>query len=250
MRPQWKVSRRTLFTVASTVIGGAVVLALAARTGVASDHQDTPDVGLHQRLDINDVYVFPGSTPDRIALAVTVASPLTPAQTRGGFTFDAEHLYQLKIDNTGDAVEDLVIQFTFKKNEAGQQIVFMRGPARPNEVGGDNTLLPASAITMQGPVKTVLGSSSGIQLFAGPRDDPFVIDLEQFFRIIPDRKPVTGKLSQLPSTPTATAFRNPGVNFLRELNALAIVVELPESMLLVANTSGDPQIGIWATASR
>ena len=34
--------------------------------------------------------------------------------------------------------------------------------------------------------------ANGIQLFAGPRDDPFFIDLEQFFRIMPDRQPVSG----------------------------------------------------------
>ena len=45
---------------------------------------------------------------------------------------------------------------------------------------------------MTGPTNTVLGSASGVQLFAGIRDDPFYIDLEQFFKIIPDRAPVAG----------------------------------------------------------
>jgi len=82
-------------------------------------------------------------------------------------------------------------------------------------------------------------------VYAGPRDDPFFIDLEQFFRIIPDRKPVTGILSQLPDT--ATAWRNPGVDFLAGFNVLSIVIELPANDL--TGTSG-PNFGVWATMSR
>jgi hypothetical protein len=74
-----------------------------------------------------------------------------------------------------------------------------------------------------------------VQLFTGPRNDPFYIDLEQFFRIIPDRRPARGDLSLI--TKSANAFRpasvaNPGpfdatrgarVDFLLGFNAMAIV---------------------------
>ena len=62
--------------------GGLVALAASAvvvtTAGVvlASDHQDTSEVELHPRLDINDVYAFPGGNPDRVVLAVTTSSPL------------------------------------------------------------------------------------------------------------------------------------------------------------------------------
>jgi hypothetical protein len=111
-----------------------------------------------------------------------------------------------------------------------------------------------------------------MQLFTGLRDDPFYIDLEQFFRIVPDRRPTQGPLSQIggvvppaPGTLAAT-FRpactngvpNAGqgafnatfgcaVDFLRGLNALAIVVELPEAQL--TRGAGNGQLGIWATIS-
>src|SRR6058998_497208 len=87
------------------------------------------------------------------------------------------------------------------------------------------TVAPAVA----GRINTVLGSADGMQVFAGWRDDPFFIDLEQFFRIIPDRKPVTGPLSQLPDTPTASAFRPAGQaqNYVAGFNVMSIVIELP-----------------------
>jgi hypothetical protein len=88
-----------------------------------------------------------------------------------------------------------------------------------------------------------------MQVFAGPRDDPFFLDLEQFFRIIPDRKPVSGPLSMLPDSATASAFRPAGsaVDYLAGINALAIVIELPESQL---TAGGSSRLGIWATISR
>ena len=215
---------------------------------LASDHQDTPEVELHPRLDINDVYAFPGSADGRIVLAVTTSSPLTPAQTSSA-VFATDQLYQLKVDNDGDAVEDLVFQFVFRGTGANQ-IVEMRGPVSPERVGARTRLVDVEP-TISGPINTVLGSAGGIQLFAGTREDPFFIDLEQFFRIIPDRGPVQGPLSKIGPNPEATAFRDPGIDFLRGINTLAIVVELPTGEILGASAGAtDPAIGVWATTSK
>lgn len=222
---------------------GLAGLALA-RAAPGSDHQDTVEVELSPRMDINDIYAFPGASDDRIVLVMTTSSPITPAQSAAA-SFDPDLLYQFKIDNTGDAVEDLVIQVTFEGEGAGQRVV-VRGPAPPARPGTRSTLLKV-APTVRGPIQTVLGSASGMQVFAGLRDDPFFLDLEQFFRIIPDRRPVTGELARLPDTPTATAFRNPGVDYLRGFNTLAIVLELPEAQL---TAGGSPRIGVWGTISR
>jgi len=247
MSLQRSLPGRAAIAIAALALAGAGSLGVALRTSLASDHQDTPEVELHPRLDINDVYAFPGSNANRIALVLTTSSPLTPAASVGA-TFDPDILYQIKVDNTGDGVEDLVLQFTFDGEGAAQQVT-MHGPVTPDATGRLNTIVTGGP-TMTGPINTVLGSGAGVQLFAGLRDDPFYIDLEQFFKIIPDRAPVEGPLSKIGPKPEATAFRNPGVDFLRGINALGIVVELPESMLLPANSGSDPKLGIWATTSR
>ncbi|MGH7463490.1 MAG: DUF4331 family protein, partial [Longimicrobiales bacterium] len=218
----------------------------AVRATIGSDHQDTPEVELSPRMDINDVYVFPGSSDDRIVLVLTTSSPLSPAQTTSA-SFDPNLLYQLKVDNNNDATEDLVLQFTFEGMGANQR-VRVRGPVRPDMIGVRNTVVTTGQ-DLTGNFNTTFGTPSGIQVFAGPRDDPFFLDLEQFFRIIPDRRPVSGPLSQLPDQPSATAFRAAGnaVDYLRGLNTLAIVVELPESMLTAGGTS---KLGVWGTISR
>ncbi len=64
-----------------------------------------------------------------------------PAQTSTrGFGTRNEVLYQLQINNTGDAVEDLVRQFTFTGNAKNQR-VSMQGPAAPVRTGTMSVLI-------------------------------------------------------------------------------------------------------------
>ncbi|MBL8984322.1 MAG: DUF4331 family protein [Gemmatimonadetes bacterium] len=232
---------------ARVALAALVVLAggITATTVLASDHQDTPEVELSPRMDINDVYAFPGASADRIVLVMTTSSPITPAQgaTAG---FDPNLLYQLKVDNTGDGVEDRVLQFTFSGTGAAQQVT-MRGPVAPSMIGQMTTIVE-NAPAIRGATNSNIASGN-VQVFAGLRDDPFFLDLEQFFRIIPDRKPVSGGLSQLPDTPSASGWRPAGqaVDYLRGLNTLALVVELPASQL---TGTGTGKIGVWGTISR
>ena len=218
---------------------------LTTRHVLASDHQDSPDVELNPSMDMTDFYAFPGSSSGRIALVLNSWAFLTPAETPST-SFDPNLLYQFKIDNTGDAREDLVMQVVFTGTGANQT-VSLYGPIAPPVVGAMQNTLTTTKPVLTGKVNTMLGSNTGIQLFAGARSDPFFIDLEQFFRILPDRKPVTGPLAQLPSTQSATSFRNPGIDYVKGHNVLSIVVELPTSML---TAGGNTKIGLWGTISR
>jgi Domain of unknown function (DUF4331) len=227
-------------------------LGLALSTGImgivtASDHQDTPEVELNALSDMTDVYAFPSPTAGRIVLVMNSRAFLTPAQSPTA-SLDRNLLYQFKIDNTGDGVEDRVIQVTFSGTGQDQQVQ-VRGPLAPPVVGAMNNEVATTAPVVTGSVTTNLGTATGMQVFAGPRDDPFFIDLEQFFRIVPDRKPVTGQLSQLPDQPTASAFRPAGqaVNYVAGFNVMSIVIELPVSDL---TAGGNAKIGIWGTISR
>ena len=196
---------------------------------------------------MTDFYAFPAATPGRIALVLNSRAFLTPAQAQNA-SFDRNLLYQIKVDNTGDAIEDKVFQVVFTGTGADQQVE-VRGPIAPPVRGAMNNELATAAAAITGRINTNLGSAPGIQVFAGPRDDPFFIDLEQFFRIIPDRKPVGGPLSQLPSTPTASAWRPAGQaqNYVAGFNVMSIVIELPIADLTAGGTS---KIGLWGTISR
>ena len=235
--------------IALTALAVTAITAGVARKLKASDHQDTPLVENNPRFDVNDVYAFPSpNDPSKTVLVLGTQSPLTPASTPSArFGTRDQVLYQLKVDNTGDAKEDLVFQFSFI-NLGRRQVVAMRGPVKPNSVGTENTVV--RTFPMFGLTNTVI-DYNGIKLFAGPRDDPFFIDLEAFFRILPDRKPENGPLSQIqqgPLTFRAATGANPAVDFLRGINDMAIVIEVPTSLLTNPATNG--RFGVWGTSSR
>jgi len=269
-------------TVVPALVVAGLAGGIAAEQLVGSDHQQTAFTELNPMLDLNDVYVFPGSSDDRIVLAMTVGSPIagrsfaavTGAQQA---KFDPNALYQFKIDNNQDGREDLVIQFSFDQLATGSQTFDVIGPVAPRDVGiissgQRDAFSMATPRVRRGAMNTTLAGSANLQAWAGLRDDPFFVDLEQFFRIIPDRRPTQGPLSQIggtvppPPGTLASAFRPActngtpnadqanrdqrfgcAVDFLRGLNALAIVVELPESELL--RSGGTGEIGVWATVS-
>ena len=235
---------------------GAGLVALAGVAGAAtyaigSDHQDTPFVELNPKTDLTDVYAFPGGA-GRIVLVMDTRAFLTPAQATdpAQASFDTDLLYQFKIDTDGDAKEDKVIQVTFTGEGASQQVQ-VRGPLAPPVPGAMENVVADVTPAVTGGLGTVLGSSTGIQAFAGPRDDPFFIDLEAAFCILPDRKPEGGPLAQpcalTPSPSAPFYFRNPGTDYVEGFNVLSIVVELPSSMI----ENGAPgKLGIWGTISR
>jgi uncharacterized protein DUF4331 len=239
--PEETMKRFISLALLVVTIGTAGVIRLAR----GSDHQDTPDVELNPATDMTDVYVFPAASAGRTVLVLNTWAFITPAQTASTY-FDPNVLYQFKIDNNTDGIEDKVIQITFDGTGSGQTVA-VRGPLVPPVTGAMGNLVANDAPAVVGKINTVLGSSDGMQVFAGWRDDPFFIDLEQFFRILPDRKPVTGPLAQLPDAPSASAFRNPGVDYVAGFNVLSIVIELPTAWL---TAGGNAKIGVWGTTSR
>jgi hypothetical protein len=238
-----------------TLAAGLLVLAGAAGAAglaIGSDHQDTAEVEMSPKLDMTDVYAFPGSAPGRIVLVMNSRAFLTPGATAADASFDPDLLYQFKIDNsaTPDAVEDQVIQVTFSGTGADQQVE-VRGPVAPPVQGATDNEVADVSPAVTGAINATAGSSDDIQVFAGARDDPFFLDLEAFFCILPDRRPEAGELSgdcALTANPSAPFFfRNPGVNYLDGFNVLSIVVELPSSLI----ENGAPgRLGIWGTISR
>ena len=238
--------RRALLAGLLVAAGAAGAVGLA----VGSDHQDTPDVELNPKMDMTDVYVFPSPTPGRIVLVMNSRAFLTPAQAADPVqgSFDPDLLYQFKIDHDNDYVEDRVIQVTFAGTGAAQQVE-LRGPVAPPVEGAMMNEVADVSADVTGGLSTSLGTADGIQLFAGPRDDPFFIDLEAAFCILPDRRPVGGELAAPCDLAGIPPFRPAGqaVNYVAGFNVLSIVVELPSSLL---ENAAPGNLNIWATISR
>ena len=217
------------------------------RAARGSDHADTPQIAAAPGTDLTDVFVFPSpADSNKVVLAMCV-SPLIP--TGGTRAFDPNVLYQFKIDNNGDHIEDLVIQARFEGSGAGQKVM-IAGPVAPRQVGTTNEASDTYSVT--GIFNNEFSPTVDMKVFAGVREDPFFFDLEQFFTILPDRAtPINGIAVPLAdaNTPKATTWRSAGSakDFLAGYNVLAIVVQLPKSAL---KGSEDGKIAVWCTTSK
>src|SRR5881296_3667677 len=218
------------------VIVWGLLLATAAALGVtrwikASDHKDSALLAADHAADIADVYTFRSPVhPDNVVLVMTVSGFIPPSEASTTF-FDPTVLYQWKIDNNGDAVEDVVIQ-AFVTGTGGHQVMHFRGPAPASQIGATSRVIegPETAtVPVSNGATPMIASRSGTTVFAGVRDDPFFFDLVQFKKIIAGE---------------AAAFRNPGIDSFAGTNVLAIAVELPSARL------GGPRLGVWGTTSR
>jgi hypothetical protein len=109
------------------LLAGAAALtaALAAPSIVStSNHREAPITALDHKADITDVYAFmsygsstssakSGKSGPKATLILCVDPLLEPGNGPTLFPFDPGILYEIKIDNNYDAVEDLSFQFRF-----------------------------------------------------------------------------------------------------------------------------------------
>lgn len=94
----------------------AIGASAAASPVMAANHREAPIVALDHKADITDVYAFRsygGNSVPRVTLIMSVDPLLEPANGPNWFPFDPDILYEIKIDNNNDAVEDIVFQFRF-----------------------------------------------------------------------------------------------------------------------------------------
>lgn len=210
--------------------GILVGVAIAGGVIFAADHIDAPAVtgpgSTSPGNDITDIYAFQSPADNtKMVFALNTQGLLSPGASATA-TFPSGVMYEINIDNTGDNVEDLVIQCLVQN---GKMRVY--GPVAPGTTGttsmvktnGPVTEVAVTAYASATP--TVATNSNGIKVFAGPRDDPFFFDLVRFKEIIAG---------------TQTAFRNPGVDSFAGTNVMSIIVEVPKTLLGAAAT-----INVW-----
>jgi hypothetical protein len=207
---------------------GALAITAAITGGMifAADHIDSPNVK-DTPSDITDVYVFRAENPDNLVFVGNTQGLMSPTASATA-KFDENTLIEFNIDNNNDNIEDLVLQA--KYDEASKKMVIY-GPTAPSEKGTrsrlEGNVTTAVAVTPYGSAPVMATSASGIKVFAGPRDDPFFFDLDQF------KKVVAG---------TATAFLAPGLahDKFAGTNVMSVVLEVPKTLL-----GGSGKVNVW-----
>jgi hypothetical protein len=182
--------RRILGTLAAGTAVAAAVFLYTAHPVKSSDHQDTYNLAHRSNTsaDITDMYVFPSPANNGNVVLVMNVSPLIPAGMSANYAFDPSVMWQFKISHGATAgAEDQVVQFGVNGTGTSQTIT-MYGPAKPNQAGTTNTFVPATATFN---FNTPTQFASGVKAFAGPRADPFFIDLFALFSFLGDRNYAT-----------------------------------------------------------
>src|SRR5262245_55248715 len=95
----------------------ALTVLLAAAPALASSHREAPGITKTPKVDGTDFYVFNSYEAGREGYVTLVANYLPLQDPYGGpnyFTLDPDAVYEIKVDNDGDALEDLTFQFRFQ----------------------------------------------------------------------------------------------------------------------------------------
>jgi hypothetical protein len=252
-------------------VSGALLAGFTASAG-ASSHREAPLISQDPVADLTDVYAF--NSPGDASTVTLVANVIPFEEPAGGpnfYKFGDDVLYQLNVDNNGDSLPDLEYQFRFTTtyrnpntflyntgqvtslsdpdlnvrqtytltevdNVAKKTTVLGRGlPVPPVNVGPRSTPNYQANLGSAG-VKSIGG---GMKVFAGPRDDPFFVDLGSIFDLGGLRPFNTAHLIPLPKAP--------GKDYVKGFSVHSIDLQIPKSRL---TRGGDPVIGVWATTYR
>lgn len=219
------MKKRKIQLLTTVIVGFAI-----AGVVYAADHIDAPSV-TGQTTDITDLYVYrsPSNTNNLVFVADLqgLMSPTASATAK----FDENNMIEFNIDNTGDRVEDLVIQC---KYDLASNKMYVFGPIAPSATGltsklqGSPTAEVAVTSYSASSTPVIATGSTGIKVFAGPRDDPFYFDLGQYNKIV---------------TGAASSFNNPGTDAVAGTNVMSVVLEVPKSLL--GNIAASNTINVW-----
>lgn len=272
----------------------AALAALAASLPLAdlakaSSHREAPFITERPKTDGTDFYMFTSYEAGREEFVTIIANYLPLQDAYGGpnyFTLDPDALYEIHIDNDGDAKEDLTFQFDFESrfqeialSVDGRRVEIPLAAAGP--IGPGRGQIRLSNVQERYTVNLVRGDrrngrSSPIRdlqgnntTFRKPVDyigERTISNYESYARkhiydidipgcnpgrmFVGQRKePFVVNLGQtfdLVNIENPVGPRDAEKNTIRNKNITSLILEVPKSCLVGAN---GPTIGGWTTAS-
>jgi Domain of unknown function (DUF4331) len=240
----------------SLVLGSISIAAILAATSLpqylmASDHDDGEVDAKGRSLNLTDLYAFreqdqnSSATPGDLVLVMN-SNPRSIARQQYYFSTNARYEFKLTRvadkDATPTGQEDITLRFEFGAPNDQQQQQIKMTVIKDGQTTSATNLSTTSlqAANAQRPIVNQLSAgNSKISVFAGLREDPFVFDVEQFFRVR------AGALGIGP----AASFRPPAqaVDSFKGFNVNTIAIRVP--LQLLQGTSGATTYDIWETIS-
>jgi hypothetical protein len=130
-RPPRRLAR--LLPVAAALAASST--ALLTVPAQASSHREAPFISTRPKVDATDFYMFASYEPGRDGYVTLLANYQPLQDPYGGpnyFSMDENALYEIHIDNNGDAKEDITFQFRFQNK--------LNSVTLP--IGGKNVAIP------------------------------------------------------------------------------------------------------------
>ncbi len=128
-----------LHRAAALTTGFALAASLMPLTSSASSHREAPAITRAPAVDSTDFYLFNSYEPGRDGYVTLLADYLPLQDPYGGpnyFALDPSALYEIHVDNDGDAKEDLTFQFRFTNKLANSNQGIKLG------IGGSQVAVP------------------------------------------------------------------------------------------------------------
>ncbi|GAA3968464.1 DUF4331 domain-containing protein [Allohahella marinimesophila] len=140
---------KTRFTGLTTRTAAAALVLMSAGSQ-ASSHREAPNITKMPKVDATDFYMFSSYEASREDYVTILANYIPLQDAYGGpnyFTMDPAALYEIHIDNTGDAIEDLTFQFRFQNTLGGN--------------AGAGVTVPVGGVDVAVPLRNIGGVSAG-----------------------------------------------------------------------------------------
>jgi hypothetical protein len=263
----------------------ALLMATGSFTAMASSHREAPSITKTPKVDGTDFYMFNSYEAGRSGYVTMIANYLPLQDAYGGpnyFALDPNALYEIEVDNVGDAHEHVTFQFHFKQTlndlqvPVGGKMVSVPlsniGAITNDASSAQNTAETYTVTMVKGDrrtgTRTLLGTFNKPFDNVGNKSIPNYAAYANSF-ISPITIPGCGmgkvfvgqrkdsfavNLGQTfdlvniaaPATEFNANAESAGINTLANKNVTSIALELPVGCLANA---GQPIIGGWTTAS-
>ncbi len=249
--------RSAAFVAAGAVLATAGAAALGPVTAQASSHREAPLISGAPQYDNTDTYAF--VSPDKPDTTTLIANWIPFEDPSGGpnfYPFATDGLYDINIDNNGDAKADITYRWVFSTTYQNTgTFLYNTGPVtsltdpdlnvrqsyKLYEIsGGHSTFITSGKVAPSYVGKASMPNyaslrtqaivkAGGLTSFAGQADDPFFLDLRVFDLLY------GGNLSEV------------GHDSLKGYNVNSIALQVPTADI---TANGDPVVGVWSTTSR
>ena len=179
--------KKLLLAVASAT-AGISILAVSTLSG-ASSHREAPFITSMPKVDGTDFYMFRSYEPGRSGFVTMMANYLPLQDAYGGpnyFSMDPDALYEIHVDNVGDAKEHITFQFRFKNtlnnvslNVGGKSVAIPLAQAGGVAVGDSSKINVSETYTVNvvrgdrrtGAVAAITNVAGGGNTFTKPLDN-------------------------------------------------------------------------------